>query len=90
MDITFNTGRLYTKDGQIIRVVWDKDAGKIHFNDHSRMITGTIDAPDKSFTDAWMLASHVMGRYDQYDYRWSGEAAQLRRDPDASIHAFRL
>jgi hypothetical protein len=92
MKITFNTGRLYTKAGQIITAEWDADREQIHFNDHSRMITGTVEAPswDTFFTTPGGLAAYLMARYDRLEYQMTPECLELRRDDAATVHLFRI
>lgn len=48
MDVTFNTGRLYTPNGQIVRAVVGE--GFVYFRDFSRMIAGQF-AVDTAFVD---------------------------------------
>jgi hypothetical protein len=95
MDIYFNTGRLYTTQGQIIRAVWEPDAEVIHFADFSRACNGTIDAPThQTFKTPGGLAAYVMERYDRHAYRSSTESWELLmmkgRDADAKVHQFTL
>lgn len=76
--ITFNTGRKYTAEGQVITAEYDEEQGVIHFNDHSRMVTGAVQSPTspKSIYD---LARRVMEAYDVHEYRYSPESNLLRR-----------
>ncbi|AGC36187.1 hypothetical protein B7L88_gp101 [Rhizobium phage RHEph10] len=96
MDIHFNTGRLYTKEGQVIRAVWDKENEVIHFADTSRAVNGSIEAPewDISFTTPGGLARYVMERYDRHAYKSSAPSWELLmikgRDPEAQVHQFTL
>jgi len=90
MDITFNTGRLYARDGQIIRAVWSKDTNEVHFRDFSRMIMGTVEAPHSDTKTPHALAAHLMAHYDRHEYRITLESMQLGRDPDAKVHSFRI
>lgn len=96
MDIHFNTGRLYTKEGQVIRAVWDKDKEVVHFADFSRAINGTIQAPERAITfrTPGGLAAWVMERYDRGEY-WNGTESWAilmiqGRDPEAKVHDFHL
>lgn len=81
MQITFNTGRLYTTRGQVITAAWNPETRKILFSDHSRMIYGEIEpkvSANHEFTDLGNFIANVMNRYDAGDYRISVEAMQLR------------
>lgn len=42
MQITFNTGRMYTNRGQIVTAKFDASTGRVWFNDHSRMCYGSF------------------------------------------------
>lgn len=88
MKITFNTGRLYTRRGQIIVAEFNEAEEFIVFNDRSRGISGRIETPVTSFRTAGGLASYVMERYDRHEYRYHPGADRL--DEDAKIHEFRL
>jgi|KBSMisStandDraft_5_1062788.scaffolds.fasta_scaffold924458_2 hypothetical protein len=63
---SWNTGRLYTKAGQIIIASWDDEDGEVTFNDISRMIDGQLRtayaSPPRS------LQSVVMNAYDHNLY----------------------
>jgi hypothetical protein len=73
MKIYFNTGRLYTAEGQVITAEWDgKDS--ITFRDHSRGIGGTITTCNYNW-DEWHLAKAVMAAYDMVSI-----CTQQRRD----------
>jgi hypothetical protein len=76
----FNTGRLYTQEGQVI--VATNDGATILFNDTSRSVMGAILCNE--FTcdlTGTGLADHVMRCYDRGNYRGisSSEAPQLDR-----------
>ncbi|TPJ51755.1 MULTISPECIES: hypothetical protein [unclassified Mesorhizobium] len=86
-DLTFNTGRLYTKDGQVIRAVFDANAGVVRFNDFSRMVSGEFPYQRHNNTPQ-DLALAVMLAYDHGIYTYTREAP--RRDPDAEIRSIRL
>jgi ATP-dependent DNA ligase len=82
--MTFNTGRLYTKRGQIITAQYDDVTGLIRFNDHSRMITGQIIAPSnipqniETYMDRHRFAKIVMRNYDNGGYGYtSAELEEL-------------
>lgn len=68
MKITFNTGRGYTAEGQVITVEFDPEGEVIHFNDHSRMIRGKIPYVGRREFDAYYLADVVMKNYDVGNY----------------------
>ncbi len=96
MDIHFNTGRLYTKDGQIIRAVWDAEKEVVHFADFSRAINGSIEAPTYAagFTRPGSLAMFVMERYDRGAYKNTPESWELLmvtgRDQSAKVEEFTI
>lgn len=79
MDIQFNTGRLYTHEGQIIRAIWNEDAETIHFADFSRACHGTISVPERAITfrTPGGMAAYVMERYDRGDYQRTLESTEL-------------
>ncbi|TIW53837.1 MAG: hypothetical protein E5V54_24045 [Mesorhizobium sp.] len=86
-DITFNTMRLYQKDGQIIRAVFDESASVVRFNDFSRMVSGEF--PYQRYNNSeFDLARAVMVAYDHGIYTYTREAP--RRDPDAKVKEIRL
>lgn len=63
--ITFNTGRKYTAEGQLVKATLYDD-GLVTFHDISRMITGEfeLDLDIFSFDQA-----EVMARYDNHHYK---------------------
>lgn len=79
LQATFNTGRGYTSEGQVITaaVVEGRD---VYFNDHSRCIWGKLDElyPYKH-PDAILLEEFVMGAYDHGRYVDDTEANKLKR-----------
>ena len=80
---TFNTGRQYTPEGQIIHVVAD-DAGFVSFYDESRLIVGCCSIlveviDEERYTD---LQGHVMDCYDRQLYTYTMPA-----DHRAALHA---
>ena len=88
--ITFNTGRLYTREGQIITAHYDDEVEVLTFNDHSRMITGQYPLASTScfpMTPSF-LATRLMSMYDRGGYDYSVEAWKLRRQDQ--VHQFRL
>lgn len=61
--IEFNTGRKYTRDGQIIRATLHDD-GVVTFYDQSRMIDGQFECEDAAhFTKALVLDMYDHGHY---------------------------
>jgi hypothetical protein len=89
--ITFNTGRMYDQDGQIITAVLYDD-GKVIFDDSSRHIWGEFQTKDVDFVKAWWptrpeaFATAVMRRYDTYEY----QMGRGRLTRESIIHKFRL
>ena len=76
--ITFNTGRGYSSEGQVVTARQDTDeqgrTTAVLFHDHSRGIYGAIDneyCADESLED------FVMGNYDAGLYIPGGEAGRL-------------
>ena len=68
MEIKFNTGRLYTREGQVIRAI-QVDDGTILFADDSRQIDGRLAAPKFSDVTTFEgLRDYVMLRYDHNEY----------------------
>lgn len=70
MRFTFNTGRRYTLNGQLITVWVNEERDLIFFHDHSRMIRGMVhwrgianDAPSQE-----KVATYLMRCYDAGDY----------------------
>jgi hypothetical protein len=86
MLVTFNTGRLYTRSGQII--VAEYDDGEIRFNDVSRMISGKFSSPNSWGDDQKLFIREVMHGYDKHQYKWCGNAPKY--DPSATIIEMRI
>jgi hypothetical protein len=79
MKVYFNTGRLYTAEGQVITAEWDgKDS--ITFRDHSRGIDGVITTC-KHIWDELHLAGAVMAAYDRGLYLYPTKEISIVR-PD--------
>lgn len=78
----FNTGRAYTREGQVITVAYDYENNIVYFNDHSRMVWGEY-TPDRTYASRTphlpLLARGVMDHYDRNDYVMSSAAGQLER-----------
>ena len=76
--ITFNTGRLYVKEGQQVTAVRLKNKKDIMFFDHSRGVRGVI-------RNCQLLPTHIMTAYDlgQYESGWctpdEKEVSELER-----------
>lgn len=66
----FNTGRLYTSDGQRI-YWWQLDDGSVYFRDVSRMVDGYTGPLGLSLANVATLraASIIMQRYDRGEHR---------------------
>lgn len=93
MQITFNTGRLYTKEGQIITARYDADEEMVYFTDHSRMIVNQM-FPLAS-TACWpmtpsFLATRLMREYDYGRFTCAPWEKAVQRDETATVHQFRL
>ena len=86
-DITFNTGRLYAKEGQVIRAVFDDQACVVRFNDFSRMVSGEFPY-QRHNNSHFDLARAVMVAYDHGIYNYTREVPS--RDPDAEIRRINL
>lgn len=76
MRITFNTGRLYSADGQLISAYYDTDKCEMYFTDHSRLIWGQFTYSAGTRYSAWMnsprlMAKVVMDHYDAGKYTMS-------------------
>ena len=62
--IHFNTGRLYTADGQRITATFHDD-GAVTFYDHSRGIEGEMADPiHVNPSEAWLLWAYDRGKYN--------------------------
>ena len=93
MQITFNTSRLYTAEGQIITARYDADEEMVYFCDHSRMIYDQMFplASTACFPmTPSFLATAVMKAYDHHEYTWAPYAKRPVRDEKAPVHLFRL
>ena len=93
MQITFNTGRLYTKEGQIITARYDAEEEKVYFCDHSRMIYDQMF--DLASTACFpmtpsYLASAVMKAYDHSRHTYAPFDKRPVRDENDKVHDFRL
>ena len=79
IDITFNTGRCYTAEGQVIRATYDPATLELRFDDHSRMISGsyanvrlsTPNTLERLEEEPERFARFVMRFYDRGEYQWA-------------------
>lgn len=90
MNISFNTGRRYTAEGQVITALWQPTMETVWFMDHSRGVSGKIEAPEWEigFTTPGGFAQWVMNRYDRGSYEGCLRASSLTRRPE--VHEFAL
>ncbi len=91
--ITFNTSRLYTREGQVITASYDNVTNMVYFHDHSRMVYGefsqsfrTMD-PIEEQTDYFIRT--LMSKYDagKVEY-YSPTARDLERQDTVHIGRF--
>ncbi len=88
-DVTFNTGRRYTKEGQVIRTRFLPDLETVVFADFSRMIYGEFPLSSiNTFRTPGGLAAKVMEFYDRGGYQPS--ATWLGRLEGEKIHNLQL
>lgn len=90
MQTTFNTGRLYTKEGQIITARFDAIDEMIYFTDHSRMIHNqqiTCSFPPLDIAD---LARKTMKAYDRSAFTYAPWEKKVERDESAPVQEYRL
>jgi hypothetical protein len=86
MKFSFNTGRRYTDDGQIINVEVRPD--RIYFHDESRGIAGSVEKPMPGLSER-EIREHVLHCYDYGAYRnelipKKGEAFKPGLHPESS------
>lgn len=83
MKFTFNTGRQYAPEGQIITVQVIEDG--FLFRDHTRCVSGHVlfNEATKYVEDGlmgeWNIKPMVMGSYDTGAYRLDQRADQLEK-----------
>lgn len=82
---TWNTGRLYTREGQIM-VAAQLDDGTILFADLSRMIDGHMPKPARAITSKADLQRHVDDRYLHNAYQTSHASRQFYADARKAAH----
>jgi hypothetical protein len=72
----WNTGRLYTAEGQ--RIIAEVTATGVHFYDMSRGVGGTVALPTYStLSDTYSVRQHVMAAYDHNRYASTEESRNL-------------
>lgn len=69
--ITFNTGRKYTAEGQVIKATLHED-GIVTFFDHSRSIDGQFAILD----DVFFNKETIMSEYDAGRYKSTQQSRQ--------------
>lgn len=93
MQITFNTGRLYTREGQIITARYDEADEMVYFTDHSRMIRNQCfplaSTACRPMTPSF-LATQLMREYDHGRFTYAPWEKKVERDEEARVHQFRL
>lgn len=86
MKVTFNTGRLYQAEGQIITA--EARGDRVLFKDHSRLICGEWQHPQPgNYGTPTEFAEYVLLQYDFGLYRMSIEAIGL--EPSDTILTIR-
>lgn len=81
---TFNTGRRYSEEGQVITVSLRED-GSALFHDHSRGVAGRLSHPasaalSHTCTAQAILRRDLMFEYDRNHYLDDSEGWSLTRD----------
>lgn len=83
--ITWNTGALYSAEGQVITAEFDFETGRVIFKDHSRSIDGVFRErlplrcarlDDEGHLRAWLVTEYL---HNRYDFDASGDAGRLQR-----------
>lgn len=77
----WNTGRLYTSEGQRITAEVEYPTGLVHFMDHDREIGGVIQEviPGRwTFMSSSLRIEWIMRHYDEGKYGFSSSAMDLR------------
>jgi hypothetical protein len=70
MKFQFNTGRLYTAQGQPIRVRYDPVTGEALFADEGRFIDGEAQLA-KGLASKWDVEMRVLKAYDNFEHKHS-------------------
>lgn len=78
--IHFNTGRLYTRNGQRITATLHAD-GIVTFYDHDRMIDGEFALGDRTFCERTVLRTYDL--HEHRNTRRSWEDGMLSTSPNA-------
>jgi hypothetical protein len=89
--MTFNTGRRYTAEGQIITAEYDDETETMLFYDHSRMICGEFQVSShriEAIRNKTTFARIVMEFYDHCRYQMSGPAMSLK--PLSLVHSIQI
>jgi len=88
IDLTFNTSRMYARDGQVIRATYDPATLELRFDDFARMISGVYRDVSTSPEQLarWerfpeLFARAVMHRYDRGGYDWAPSRARPAHEP---------
>lgn len=90
MQTTFNTGRLYTAEGQIITARYDAADEMIYFTDHSRMIHDQQITCSIAPRDTEDLARKTMRAYDNSRFTYAPFEKRVKRDESAPVQEYRL
>jgi hypothetical protein len=77
LETTWNTGRKYTANGQVMRA--KQDGNTILFADDSRMVDGEMEITESQRKiimrgSMTYFKEYVMGRYDRGEYKCSHES----------------
>lgn len=84
---TFNTGRGYSPEGQVITALVQEHSKTLFFNDHTRGISGCWKLEDWEWDLFDDLEVETMSRYDAGGYEHSSYAAELRREDEEPVVA---
>ncbi len=90
MQVTFNTKRQYTAEGQIITARYDEVDEMIYFSDHSRMIVDQQIICSFPPRDPEELAIKTMRAYDNSRFTFAPFAKRVVRDEQAPVLEVRL
>lgn len=97
MQITFNTGRLYTRNGQVITARYSPEDCEMTFYDHSRMVGGRFPYSIGERYSAWQKMPQLMARvvireYDRNAYSWliPSEVSELEMAAESDILQLQL
>ena len=73
---TFNTGRYYAPEGQVIAAIYCAKSRRILFADVSRCINVVIDTNGEDLSDPVHLQRYLMNCYDNGDYRYARDGVE--------------